>query len=182
MSLIQDTPETIISFWFNEIAPEQWWIKSDQFDQQIKSRFGALHQAASCCELYDWRKTAQGALAELIILDQFSRNIYREKPQAFDCDTLALALAQTAVAAKFDQGLDRVQRAFIYMPYMHSESKIIHELAVKLFSQQGMEQSLEFELQHKAIIDRFGRYPHRNKILGRTSTQEEKSFLKKPHS
>jgi uncharacterized protein (DUF924 family) len=182
MNLIKDTPETILNFWFNEITPEQWWIKSDQFDQQIKSRFGDLHQSASCCELYDWRKTARGVLAEIIILDQFSRNIYRNHPYAFASDALALALAQTAVAIKIDHELDNTQRAFLYLPYMHSESQMIHKVAVSLFSKQGMEENLNFELQHKAIIDRFGRYPHRNKILSRASTSEEIDFLKTPGS
>ena len=117
-------------------------------------------------------------MAEIIILDQFSRNIYRNHPNAFAYDSLALALAQTAVAVNADHELDINQRAFLYMPYMHSESLIIHEVAITLFSQPSMEANLQFELRHKEIIDRFGRYPHRNKILGRISTPEEIGFLK----
>ena len=176
------SPETVLNFWFNEITPKQWWTQSDELDQQIKSRFGYLHRAASCCELYSWLETTSGVLAEIIILDQFSLNIYRKDPLAFACDALALGLAQTAVAAKMDQELNNVQRSFLYLPYMHSESQIIHKLAVSLFSSPGMEENLDFELQHKAIIDRFGRYPHRNSILGRVSTPEEIEFLKTPGS
>lgn len=176
------SPNTILDFWFNELTPKQWWTQSAELDQQIKTRFGALHQAASCGELYSWRETASGVLAEIIILDQFSRNIHRNHPLAFACDALALGLAQMAVANKTDQELDNTRRSFLYMPYMHSESLIIHKIAVALFSAQGMEQNLDFELQHKAIIDRFGRYPHRNNILGRISTPEEVDFLKTPGS
>ena len=172
------SPSAVLNFWFDEIEPKQWWVQADELDQQIKSRFGDLHRAASCCELYSWRETTAGALAEIIILDQFSRNIYRNHPYAFASDALALALAQTAVAIKVDHELDNIQRAFLYLPYMHSESQMIHKVAVSLFSKQGMEENFNFELQHKAIIDRFGRYPHRNNILGRVSTPEEIDFLK----
>jgi uncharacterized protein (DUF924 family) len=178
----QQTPDDILAFWFEEITPKLWWSNSDDFDRHVESRFGALHYAAECCELYGWRESAKGRLAEIIVLDQFSRNIYRGYPKAFANDSLALALAQTAVAVNTDHELDSAQRAFLYMPYMHSESPIIHALAVSLFSQPGMDGNLEFELRHKEIIDRFGRYPHRNAILGRTSTAEEIDFLKTPGS
>ena len=176
------TPETILAFWFEEITPKQWWVASDDFDRQIESRFGALHAAAEHCELYAWRESAAGRLAEIIVLDQFSRNIHRNRPQAFANDVLALALAQTAVVAHADQALDPQRRAFLYMPYMHSESLAIHHIAEVLFSAPGMENNLDFELRHKAIIERFGRYPHRNALLGRSSTPEEIEFLKTPGS
>jgi len=178
----QYTPINILDFWFHEITPKQWWEKSDEFDQLIAMRFGALHHAASQCELYEWRISPEGQLAEIIILDQFSRNIYRGKPESFANDALALALAQCSVASKADCEMNASERAFLYMPYMHSESLFIHEDAVLLFGQPGMEMNLEFELKHKAIIDRFGRYPHRNNILGRISTPEEQEFLKSPGS
>ena len=178
MVSVQQTPDDVLAFWFEEITPKQWWVTSDDLDREIESRFGALHYAAQRCEVYGWRESAKGRLAEIIILDQFSRNIYRNHPNAFSYDSLALVLAQTAVATNADQELNINQRAFFYMPYMHSESLMIHEVAVKLFRQPGMEANLQFELRHKEIIDRFGRYPHRNAILGRTSTPEEISFLK----
>jgi uncharacterized protein (DUF924 family) len=176
------TSEAVLEFWFNEITPKQWWTRSADFDRHIESRFGALHRAASACELDAWRKTALGRLAEIIVLDQFSRNIHRDHPLAFACDALALALAQTAVTGNADREFPIAQRAFLYMPYMHSESPKIHLDAVSLFSQPGMEGNLEFELRHKEIIDRFGRYPHRNAALGRPSTAEEIEFLKTPGS
>jgi uncharacterized protein (DUF924 family) len=176
------SPEAVLDFWFKEIEPKQWWAKSEALDRVIASRFGAPHRAAAGCELYRWRETALGRLAEILVLDQSSRNIYREDPRAFACDPLALALAQEGVALGADQDLEMVQRAFMYLPYMHSESALIHTLAVSLFSQPGLEDNLAFELRHKAIIDRFGRYPHRNAILGRSSTPEEIAFLKTPGS
>lgn len=116
------------------------------------------------------------------MLDQFSRNVYRDTARAFAQDALALALAQELVASGQDRSLPTAQRVFAYMPYMHSESALIHEQALELFAQSGMENNLDFERRHKAIIDRFGRYPHRNAVLGRTSTPEELDFLKEPGS
>ncbi len=182
MNRTQASPETILDFWFHEISPRQWWVKSEDLDRAIEARFGEVLVAAGRCELYTWRETARGRLAEIIVLDQFSRNIHRDSPPAFANDALALALAQWAVAAGADLELEASQRAFLYMPYMHSESLPIHELAVVLFSRHGMEGNLDFELKHKAIIERFGRYPHRNALLGRTSTAEELEFLKTPGS
>ncbi len=176
------SPDSVIDFWFREVAPKQWWAQSDEFDQLITTRFGALHTAASRCELHEWRNTATGRLAEVIVLDQFSRNIFRDRADAFASDNMALALAQTAVAIGADRQLDVEQRAFLYMPYMHSESAVIHEIAQRLFASLAVEDKLNFELRHKAIIDRFGRYPHRNAILGRLSTPEEVAFLQTPGS
>ena len=116
------------------------------------------------------------------MLDQFSRNVYRDTPHAFAQDALALALAQELVASGQDHKLPLAQRSFAYMPSMHSESALVHAQAVSLFSQPGMEDTLRFELLHKAIIDRFGRYPHRNAILGRSSTTQELAFLSEPGS
>lgn len=176
------TAQTVLDFWFKEIDAKQWWTKSTEFDELITSRFGSLHAAAARCELHPWRETPQGRLAEIIVLDQFSRNMYRDQAQAFACDALALGLAQNAVAAGADAALEIRQRAFMYMPYMHSESPLIHTAAVALFSQSGMDSSLASENHHKAIIDRFGRYPHRNAILGRASTAQELAFLAMPGS
>lgn len=116
------------------------------------------------------------------MLDQFSRNVYRDTARAFAQDALALALAQELVARGQDRSLPTAQRVFAYMPYMHSESAVIHEQALVLFAQPGMENNLDFERRHKAIIDRFGRFPHRNAVLGRTSTAEELAFLSEPGS
>lgn len=174
--------EDILRFWFEEIKPEQWFRKDDDFDSLITRRFSAIHAQAVRCELFAWRGQPRGRLAEIIILDQFSRNIFRNTSQAFDADSMALALAQEAVAGEADQQLDTEEKRFLYMPYMHSESSQIHLIAEELFRQEGLESSLGWELKHKAIIEKFGRYPHRNEILGRDSTPEEIAFLKKPGS
>lgn len=172
----------ILKFWFEETAPAQWWKQDENFDRIIIERFSALHAAAARCELYAWRREPDGRLAEIIILDQFSRNMFRDTPRAFAQDPLALALAQEAVAAGADQALDPAGRGFLYMPYMHSESLKIHEVATALFRANANAGQLDFELRHKAIIERYGRYPHRNRILGRESTAEEIEFLKQPGS
>ncbi|MGE0387507.1 MAG: DUF924 family protein [Gammaproteobacteria bacterium] len=174
--------ETVLSFWFVETQPAQWWAVDPAFDRRVAERFGAVLDAAQRGKLYPWRTAPRGRLAEVIVLDQFSRNIHRETPRAFANDPMALVLAQEAVAAGHDRALAPVERAFLYLPYMHSESAAIHAQAVALYSAPGLEDNLAFELRHKAIIERFGRYPHRNAVLGRTSTPEEIAFLREPGS
>ncbi len=173
---------SVIDFWFNETDSQLWFVKDDRFDQLIRERFSDLHGQALRCELYPWREEPLGRLAEIIVLDQFSRNMFRDKPAAFAADALALVLAQEAISHSVDQQLSAVQQAFLYMPFMHSESSKIHQVAVELFSAPGLEHNHKFELQHKSIIDRFGRYPHRNTILGRQSSAEELEFLKQPNA
>ena len=174
--------QSVIDFWFVETDSRHWWRQSDEFDHQVAARFGAVHRQALQCELYAWRAAPLGRLAEIIVLDQFSRNIYRGTAQAFAADPLALALAQEAVAAQAAAVLEPGKRAFLYMPFMHSESREIHKIAVKLFAEEGLGSNLDFEHKHKAIIDCFGRYPHRNALLGRASSDEEIEFLKTPGS
>ncbi|GLP96149.1 DUF924 family protein [Paraferrimonas sedimenticola] len=174
--------QQVLDFWFEELSPKQWFGGGPELDQIIASRFSDLHHAISQGEGFSWRDSAEGRLAEIIVLDQFSRNLYRDSAKAFAQDRMALVLAQEAVALRLDKPLAPQQRSFLYMPYMHSESALIHQQAVELFSQEGMELNYEFELKHQAIIDRFGRYPHRNAVLGRESTVEEVEFLKTPGS
>ena len=171
-----------LSFWFERHGPDQWWAKDPAFDEAIRTEFGALHASAALGELHDWREAPEGRLAEIIVLDQFSRNLYREDPRAFACDGMALALAQEAVRIGADREVPLERRRFFYMPYEHSESRRIHEVAVTLFESLDDPESLKYELQHKVIIDRFGRYPHRNEVLSRPSTAEEIAFLKTPNS
>lgn len=174
--------DEVLRFWFREIPPARWWAKDPDFDAHIAERFAALHAQAARVELWAWRRSPRGRLAEILVLDQFSRNIYRDCPEAFAQDALALALAQEAVAQGALAELNSTEQAFVLMPYMHSESAPIHAEAVRLFAAPGLEGNLDFERQHKAIIDRFGRYPHRNAILGRASTAEEEAFLQQPGS
>ena len=176
------TPADITRFWFEELQPAQWWRADPALDAQVRDRFGAALKAAVAGELFAWRGTPEGRLAEVIVLDQFSRNIHRGTPGAFAADPMALALAQEAVAGGHDQALPVARRAFLYMPYMHSESRAVHAVAEQLFATPGLEANRESGLRHRAIIERFGRYPHRNAILGRASTPEEMEFLAQPGS
>ena len=175
-------PQSILHFWFTELTPKDHFAKDATLDETIRARFGSTLAAAARCELFAWRVTPEGRLAEVLVLDQFSRNVYRDSPRAFAQDALALALAQELVASGQDRSLPLAQRSFAYMPYMHSESALVHTQAALLFAQPGMEDTLRFELRHKEIIDRFGRYPHRNALLGRESTPEELAFLSEPGS
>lgn len=168
----------VLKFWFEELGPTQWFKGGEEVDQKITEGFSSTLQAAAKGELFSWRKNAEGRLAEVIILDQFSRNIYRGRAESFAQDTMALVLAQEMIALGLDEKFSLEMRSFIYMPFMHSESLLIHEEAVKLFSLPGLEEKLGFEIQHKVIIERFHRYPHRNKILERASTEEELEFMK----
>ena len=174
--------QDILDFWFDPDHRSLWFAKSDEFDAKIRERFQTIHHQAIQAELWSWRKTAEGRLAEIIVLDQFSRNRYRDQPQAFAHDSMALMLAQEAISLQLDAQLSPDHRSFLYMPFMHSESKLMHEFALKLFQRLGNEINLSFEKKHKVIIDRFGRYPHRNAILGRSSTAEELEFLTQPNS
>ncbi len=174
--------EDVLKFWFRDIEPKQWWISDPAFDAEVGRRFQGLLRQAAAGELQEWRASPRGRLAEILVLDQFSRNIHRGTPSAFSQDAAALVLSQEAVAAGALSELDPDERNFLLMPFMHSESPRIHERAEALFKRFAPADNYEFELRHKAIIDRFGRYPHRNAILGRASTQEEIAFLQQPGS
>lgn len=174
--------QDILDFWFAAEQQPHWFAKSDEFDELIEKKFKQVQQQAAAAELWSWRKTAEGRLAEIIVLDQFSRNLFRNDPRAFAQDSLALVLAQEALSLNLDQQLSPEQRSFLYLPFMHSESQYIHEIALKLFQDLGNTVNLEFEKKHKVIIDRFGRYPHRNTVLQRESTAEEIEFLQQPDS
>lgn len=175
-------PEDIINFWFVEAGPEAWWKKSKAFDDLLRRRFLSTYEKAANGELVHWRASEQGRLAEIIVLDQFPRNMFRDSGRAFESDVIALVLSQEAVRLNVGQDWDANKKAFLLMPYMHSESAAVHEEAVKVFDQPGLEGNLDFEHRHKVIIDRFGRYPHRNAVLGRRSTPEEIEFLNEPGS
>ena len=174
--------QDILHFWFEELDNQQRFAKDAALDALMRERFGTVLRAASRGELFKWRTTPQGRLAEVIVLDQFSRNIHRDTAAAFAQDAQALALAQELVASGQDYVLDAGQRSFAYMPYMHSESPLIHSQAVALFSQTGMEGTQAYEQRHRSIINRFGRFPHRNAILSRVSTPQELDFLAQPGS
>ncbi|MDO4640724.1 MAG: DUF924 family protein [Neisseria sp.] len=174
--------QTVLDFWFSESTQPFWFQKSDDFDQSIRTQFFPLWQQAAQSELYHWRTSPEGRLAEIIVLDQFSRNLFRNSPQAFAQDNMAVALTQEALRQDGFARLPEMWRKFTLMPLMHSESRLIHEQAMLLFNRHADPHTLEFEAKHKAIIDRFGRYPHRNAVLGRKSTPEEIEFLQQPSS
>ena len=177
------SPQDILTFWFEETPPERWWKVDADFDALIRERFLGVLQQAAAGELHAWRGNAKGRLAEIIVLDQFPRNIHRGTPGAFAQDPMALALAQEAVARGALSALSEpMERTFLLMPYMHSESALIHRHAEPLFKQWAPATNHDYELRHKAIIDRFGRYPHRNQVLGRASSDEELAFLREPGS
>lgn len=171
--------EDVLRFWFSE-SVGKWFQKSDEFDAEIRDRFLEVYEKAAKGETADWRKTPRGRLAEIILLDQFSRNMFRGTARAFESDTRALRLAEEAVHTGDYKKLSSLERRFLFMPYMHSESRDVHKKALWHFASllpRGWG-AFVYELKHKRIIDRFGRYPHRNAALGRESTPEEIEFVK----
>ena len=175
-------PEIVLNFWFNEIEPAQWWRKDPAFDAQLKQRFGQLHEDVAHTGALHWRDHATGRLAEVIVLDQFSRNLYRDDPRAFAWDAPALALAEETITLALDTELPPQQRAFLYMPFMHSECLAHQQSSLELFA--GIEETgnLSFAQRHFEVIKTFGRFPHRNAMLNRISTAAETEFLKQPGS
>ena len=173
--------EDIIAFWFTECTFEDWFGGAAEFDERLAARFSEAHAHVALGEAWPWRGSAEGRLAEIIVLDQFSRQLHRNTAAAFACDGMALVLAQELVAYKLDEALTLHQRLFAYMPLMHSESLIIHEQAMRLFSALHVPEGLKAELEHRAILERFGRYPKRNAALGRVSTPEEMAYLAEKH-
>jgi uncharacterized protein (DUF924 family) len=169
----------ILQFWFHQTPPERWFRSDAGFDEQIRHRFSDVHQAALRGELAEWRESSSGRLAEIIVLDQFSRNLFRNSPLSFAADGMALVLAQELVKQPdFDQ-LPVERRDFALLPFMHSESPIIHDTALTLYQRYASTRSLRAETEHKRVIDQFGRYPYRNQALGRSSTPEELCWLQK---
>lgn len=182
-------PETILEFWFGpppRRAREAWFRKDAAFDAVVRERFGAAVDDALAGGFVDWSWTARGSLARVILLDQFTRNIHRDTPRAFAGDALALATAEEAIARGFDRELEPIERGFLYMPFEHSEEWAMQERSLALFGQIAAETGdrslLDWAEKHAAIVRRFGRYPHRNAILGRPSTAEELEFLLQPGS
>lgn len=171
------TSDEILRFWFDEAGPKRWFSASDDFDELCRDRFQDTLEAATLGECWEWRYTPEGRCAEIIVLDQLSRNLFRGAPRAFSQDGMALVLAQEAVARDDDMRMNKDQRYFSYMPYMHSESLAVHDEALRLFKRLGDAQALRYEVAHREVIERFGRYPARNVALGRESTPEELAYL-----
>lgn len=171
--------EFIITFWFKDKGPEDWFFKkSKSLDRLIRKKFLKTYWQVVRGETAHWRKNPKGRLAEIIVLDQFSRNLFRGTPDMYKNDALALALAQEALAAGADKKLTSNERLFMYLPFEHSESKKIQRESLRLFRKLGKKELIPYVVDHKRIVDRFGRFPHRNKILGRKSTAAEKKFMR----
>jgi uncharacterized protein (DUF924 family) len=166
----------VVSFW-RDAGPDRWWEKDDAFDHLVRSRFLPLHEAAARGELAEWEDSAEGALALVILLDQFPRNMFRGSPHAFATDPLARAVATGAIAHGFDQKIDASIRQFFYLPFMHSELLADQHRCCKLYEALGDAGLAKFATAHRDIIAKFGRFPHRNRALGRTTTPAEQDFL-----
>lgn len=174
-----DNGEAVLDFWFEETKPYQWFRRDDGFDAVCTNRFGALHDAAREGRLDVWRAHPRYSLSLILILDQFSRNIHRDTSLTFAQDRHALAVAREAIARRFDRLVDDKRRAFFYMPFMHAETLRVQDESVMLFTaQMPGTMNLPFAIEHRDIVRRFGRFPHRNKIFGRVSTPDEIAFLK----
>ena len=171
------TPAEIILFW-GDAGPDKWFEKDETFDREIAARFLAAHEAASRVELISWQENAEGTLALLILLDQFPRNMFRNSAHAFATDPLARAVADHALAHSFDQETEQRLRQFFYLPFMHSEALADQDRCLKLYEAYGDVDTLKFATIHRDIIVRFGRFPHRNEVLGRATTAAEFDFLK----
>lgn len=194
------TPHDVLSFWFGPIdapdypqpQPQIWWGKGEALDDEIRTRFGATLEAAARGELADWNSTPRGRLAHVIVMDQFSRNIHRDKAEMYALDHEVQDVALRALLENTPLALTPVERTFLYMPFMHAENVALQRLCVRLCAQElegappaGVEAAqkyLDYARQHAVIVERFSRFPHRNTILGRVSTEEELAFLKEPNS
>lgn len=194
------TPQDVLDFWFGPADPSAphgtsraaWWTRDDAFDKAIRERFGVPWEAACAGELDSWLGTDEGTLALVIVLDQFSRNLCREDPRAWAQDLRAVELVLEALERGVDERLPHFGRAFLYMPLMHSEDRGLQRRSLACFTKlvdlapeplaEGAAGNLRFAQLHKDIVDRFGRYPHRNAALGRVSTDEEREFLAGPNS
>jgi uncharacterized protein (DUF924 family) len=192
MSLTMSQIETILNFWFGETAEDgqfkyrkEWFTKSPEFDEQVR-QFQSTYEQAATGQVDAWMDSPQGCLALVLLLDQFPRNLFRGQPKSFATDAKALFVTQTALSQRFDQQLPPVQRFFLYMPLEHSENLEHQHQSVSLFHQfvdhPDLRDTYRYAIRHQDVIDRFGRFPHRNQILDRSSTPEEVEFLKQPGS
>ena len=178
----EDWVDGVLRFWFEETGPKQWFEKSDAFDAEVRRRFLELHETLAARPPQALLADARTALAAVIVLDQMSRNVFRGSPRAFAADAKALELADAAITQGFDRGMTRDERLFVYLPFEHAESREAQARSVALMAGLGDPELTKYAEMHKVIIDRFGRFPHRNAVLGRPSTPEEIEFLRQPGS
>jgi len=172
----------VLQFWFAESGPDRWFNKDPAFDEAVRQRFLTLHETLAACEAQSLVTHARTALAAVVVLDQMSRNMFRDTPRAYATDARALWIAQEAIAHGYEAGLIKDERMFLYLPFTHCEDPQTQARCVELTATLNDPELNKWALAHQVIIDRFGRFPHRNRILGRTSTPEETEFLKQPGS
>ncbi|MEJ2453619.1 MAG: DUF924 domain-containing protein [Candidatus Thiodiazotropha sp.] len=175
-------PEQVLEFWFSPEVEPYWFNSHSALDERICTHYRALWEQAAMGALDAWAERAEGALALCIVLDQFPLNMLRGRPESFRTEQQAVAVAKAAVAAGLDRQLPKSRLAFLYMPLMHSESLADQDLSVSLFEAAGLEHNAKFARHHRELIERFGRFPHRNAILGRVSTPEELRYLASPEA
>jgi uncharacterized protein (DUF924 family) len=171
------SPEDVLKFWFEQHGPDDWFGGKPEFDAELRAHFAATHEAVAKGEGFVWRTSAEGRLAEVIVLDQFSRQLYRGSPRAFAQDGMALVLAQEIVALGLDTALPPTRRLFAYMPYQHAESLVIQAQSLRLFQSLGDPKMMDYARAHFEVIQRFGRFCKRNAVLGRESTPEELAYI-----
>ena len=169
-------PEEVMAFWLAAGA-QKWFAKDAAFDREVRARGGALHERAARGELLEWEASESGALGLVLLLDQFSRNLHRGTPRAFAQDGLALALARRAIFREVDRRLPEERRLWLYMPFMHSEDVLAQRCGLAYFRRLGHGETLRHAVEHAQIVERFGRFPHRNEILGRESSPAELAYL-----
>jgi uncharacterized protein (DUF924 family) len=172
------TPEAVLTFWFVTHDEDDWFGARPEFDAELAGAFTATHAWVAAGNAVAWRTSPSGRLAEIIVLDQFSRQLFRKRPEAYATDPMALGLARELVATGGDLTLEPRRRMFAYLPFMHSEDLKVHEEAAPLFAAFGDDKFSDFERRHIETLERFGRYPYRNEALGRTSTAEEIEYMK----
>ncbi len=172
----------IVAFWFAEAVKPLWFAATPEFDEALRERFLTTYRAAATGRLEDWEQTSPGALALVIVLDQFPLNLFRGQPGSFATEAAARSVADRAIAGGFDRALSPEQRSFLYLPFMHGEALADQERSVRLYQQAGLEESLRFDRHHRDLIRRFGRFPHRNAILGRESSPGEIAYLASPEA
>lgn len=179
---MKDSQEDILAFWFEDTAPQQWFLVNPDFDAEIRARFADKYDKAKLGILDDWRRDADGCLALCLLLDQFPRNMFRGTPEAFATDAKALVVAKYALSKGFDQVLSPVKRRFIYLPFEHSENLQDQRKSVELFEKMKKDDPLgyDYALKHLKVIEQYGRFPHRNKVLGRENTPDEEQYLAQP--
>jgi uncharacterized protein (DUF924 family) len=169
--------QSIIDFWFSERVRPLWFNSTPEFDEELRKQYADLYQDAKADKLKGWEDSAEGCLALVIILDQFPLNMFRGQPESFATEAKAVHVARQAVTQGLDMQLESQYRVFLYMPFMHSENMADQDLAVELFDKSGLSNNLRFAHHHRDIVRRFGRFPHRNVILGRQSTAQELAYL-----